>query len=425
MERPRRRLHIRRWVAAFALAELLVLPSGDRLHITPALDVASEHSFSLVQWHITNFFGKWGHLLRERMLGQRPSREEHIAIVDEYLQTSRLAEKEERLIEGRIARAGGANSAKGANVSREYLDELLGIQRGLRPKAEEAVESELSAVLLNEGFGWWGDALFPPVDIRFGHLPTIIVTSRRDKIARVERRLLRPELEYIERGRLEDELLEKHDLSAIVGNLAGLSTYPTLVTDTDSLRSVLRTAAHEWLHVYWFFRPFGQAFWTSEEMATLNETAADIAGRELGDETFARMGGDLTENARRYLPQEERDPRFTRMMRETRQRTEELLTEGKVAEAEEYMKDRWWLMRLGGYGVRKLNQAYFAMHGIYGESVTSVSPIGDEVAEFRTYFASTGDFVRALNGVSTYGEFLERLGEKQGQFVFYIKPESD
>ena len=415
MKRPRRQLHIRRWLASFVLAVLLVLPGGDRLHITPALDVASAHVFSLVQWHITNFFGKWGHLLREAVPGQKPSREERLAIVDEYLQTSRLAAKEERLIEGRIARAGGANSAKGAVISREYLYELLGLQRGLRPKAEEAVESEVSAVLHDHGFGWWGGLLFPPVDIRFGHLPTIIVTSRRDKIERLERLLLRPELEYIERGRLEDAILDKHDLSAIVGNLAGLSTYPTLVTDTDSLRSVLRTAAHEWLHVYWFFRPFGQAFWTSEEMATLNETAADIAGRELGDETFVRMGGDLTDNARRYLPQEDRDPRFTRMMRETRRRAEELLAEGKVAEAEEYMKERWWLMRLGGYGLRKLNQAFFAMHGIYGESVTSVSPIGDEVAEFRSYFANTGDFIRALSGISSYDEFLERLAEKRGE----------
>ena len=245
MKQPRRNLHIRRWLAAFVLAVLLVLPSGDRLHITPALDVASEHVFSLVQWHITNFFGKWGHLLREAVPGQKPLRDERLAIIDEYLQTSRLAEKEERLIEGRIARAGGASSAKGAVISREYFDELLDLQRGLRPKAEEGVESELSAVLLTQGFGWWGNVLFPPVDIRFGHLPTIIVTSRRDKIARLERLLLRPELEYIERGRLEDALLEEHDLSAIVGNLAGLSTYPTLVADTDSLRSVLRTAAHE------------------------------------------------------------------------------------------------------------------------------------------------------------------------------------
>ena len=114
MNRPRRRLHIRRWLAYGVLAVVLVLPSGDRLHITPALDVASEHVFSLVQWHITNFFGKWGHLLREAVPGQKPLRDERLAIVDEYLQTSRLAAKEERLIEGRIARAGGSSSAKGA-----------------------------------------------------------------------------------------------------------------------------------------------------------------------------------------------------------------------------------------------------------------------------------------------------------------------
>ncbi len=422
MDRPRRKLHIRRWLAYVVLSLLLILPSVDRLHITPAREVASEHVFSLVQWHITHFFGKWGHLIRETIPGQKPLRDERLAIVDEYLQTSLLAEKEERLLEGRIARAGGASSAKGSNVSRETLDELRGLQRSLRPKAEEAVESELSSVLLSEGFGWWGNLLFPPVDIKFGQLPTIIVTSRRDKIARLERLLLEPKLEYIERGRLEDALLEQHDLSAIVGNLAGLSTYPTLVTDTYSLRSVLRTAAHEWLHVYWFFHPFGQSFWMSEEMATLNETAADIAGREMGDETFVRMGGDLEDNARRYLPQEERDPRFTRMMRETRQRTEELLVEGKIEEAEEYMKERWWLMRLGGYGLRKLNQAFFAMHGIYGESVTSVSPIGDEVAEFRTYFDTTGDFVRALNGVSSYDEFLELLEERRGSKSKSVSP---
>ena len=149
----------------------------------------------------------------------------------------------------------------------------------------------------------------------------------------------------------------------------------------------------------------GQAFWSSSEMGTLNETAADIAGRELGDATFAQMGGDLEENALRYQPQEERDSRFTEMMRETRRGTEELLAEGRILEAEEYMKERWWRLRLGGYGIRKLNQAYFAFYGIYGESASSVSPIGDQMAEFRSYFDSVGEFVRALSGISSYDEF--------------------
>ena len=409
MKGMRRRLRVRRRAAYLLLAGLLLAPSGDRLHITPARDAASDYVFSLVQWHAANFFDKWVHLAWEAAAGGEVGREERIEIVHDYLQTSLLQEKEERQMEGRIARTGGERAAKVERISRDVLDELRDRQRALRPRAEEAVESELSAVLEDERFGWRGPLLFPPVDIKFARMPTMIVTSRRDKVERLERLLLQPDLEHIKRGELEDTLLGEYGLSAFVGDLAGLSTYPTLVTDTDSLRSIMRTAAHEWLHVYWFFRPFGQSFWSSSEMGTLNETAADIAGRELGDAAFARMGGDLEDNARRYQPQEERDIRFTEMMRETRRRTEELLAEGRVLEAEEYMKERWWRLRLGGYGIRKLNQAYFAFYGIYGESASSVSPIGDQMAEFRSYFRSVGEFVRALSGVSSYGEFLEPL----------------
>ena len=129
-------------------------------------------------------------------------------------------------------------------------------------------------------------------------------------------------------------------------------------------------------------------------MATLNETAADVAGRELGDATFVRMGGDLDDNARRFLPQEDRDPRFTAMMRETRRNAEELLAEGKIEETEEYLKQRWWNLRLGGYGLRKLNQAYFALHGLYGESASAVSHIGDQVAERYRGFPRMRSFWR-------------------------------
>ena len=424
MKGMRRRLRVRRRAAYLLLSALLLAPSGDRLHITPARDAASDYVFSLVQWHAANFFDKWVHLAWEATVGGEVRREERIEIVHDYLQTSLLREKEERQMEGRIARTGGERAAKVERISRDVLDELRDRQRALRPRAEEAVESELSAVLKDEGFGWRGPLLFPPVDIKFARMPTMIVTSRRDKIERLDRLLLQPDLEHIKRGELEDTLLGEYGLSAFVGDLAGLSTYPTLVTDTDSLRSIMRTAAHEWLHVYWFFRPFGQSFWSSSEMGTLNETAADIAGRELGDAAFARMGGDLEDNARRYQPQEERDIRFTEMMRETRGRTEELLAEGRVLEAEEYMKERWWRLRLGGYGIRKLNQAYFAFYGIYGESASSVSPIGDQMAEFRSYFRSVGEFVRVLSGVSSYGEFLKLLAvERATAFDTQVRPD--
>ena len=186
----------------------------------------------------------------------------------------------------------------------------MGLQRGLRPKAEEAVESELSAVLHDQGFGLWGDALFPPVDIRFGHLPTIIVTSRRDKIARVERRLLRPEL-GVHRARAgwKTSYFEKHDLSAIVGNSGG-------TVDVSDAGDRHRLA------------PLGPAHGGARVVARVLVLPAVRAGiLDFGGDGDAqrdssghcRVGSwetrplyawaaTSTENARRYLPQEDRDP---------------------------------------------------------------------------------------------------------------------
>ena len=90
-------------------------------------------------------------------------------------------------------------------------------------------------------------------------------------------------------------------------------------------------------------------------------------------------------------------------------RVEELLDEGRVDEAEEYMKERWWRLRLGGYGVRKLNQAFFAFHGVYASSAASISPIGGQLEEMRSLVPSMGSFIKTLSRVSTYAEFLELL----------------
>ena len=129
------------------------------------------------------------------------------------------------------------------------------------------------------------------MDLSFEEPPTILNTSRRDYVEVVEQVLLVPDLPPLERDRIEREILEKHDLSALVDNLAGLSTYPTIVTDQTTLRSALRTSVHEWLHAYLFFRPLGWNWNRSPEMFSLNETVAELAGNELGDEVFARMGG--------------------------------------------------------------------------------------------------------------------------------------
>ena len=406
----------RRVLLGILLLGLLLLPL-DTYYLSPARQVASAHLFSLAEWEVSHFPRKWLHLLWRRLPGRDSSRDERLAIVDEYLSLSRRARKEEDRLEGFSFRGGSMvvqGRARG-DTSRDYLNELLKARRQLRPEAEEAIEAELSAVLDDEGLGSRTWFLFPPVDIRLDRPPTVMVTSPRDRIDLQEAVLLEPGLHVLDRDRLEKEMLGRHNLSALVADLAGLATYPAFVSDVDTLRTVLRNTAHEWLHAYFFFRPLGQHIYSPEEMFTLNETAADLAGRELGDIAFARMGGDLNESRSRYLPEEERDPVFTSKMRETRKRVEELLDEGRIEEAEQHMKERWWLLRLAGYRLRKLNQAYFAFHGRYAEGPASVSPIGGQIKELRDLLPSAGAFVKSVSGVSSHRELLELLASLREQ----------
>ena len=123
------------------------------------------------------------------------------------------------------------------------------------------------------------------------------------------------------------------------------------------------------------------------------------------------MGGDLSISSSRYGAAEDRDPNFTREMRNARREAESLLAEGKVEDAEELIKERWWFLALRGYGLRKLNQAYFAFRGTYAESPASLSPIGDELDELRSFLPDVGSFIRTVSGFGNHQELLQALEE--------------
>ena len=182
---------------------------------------------------------------------------------------------------------------------------------------------------------------------------------------------LDPEIEPFERDEIERRVFDEVDYAAYVDDIAGLATFPNMVSDRHTTRTVIRTATHEWLHSYWFFHPFGRNYFASTEMTTINETAATLAGNEVGDIVFERMGGDLSENARRYEVESKMNPHFTAFMRETRIEAERLLEEGKVDEAEEYMRKRQWELRLGGIlhpqaepGVFRVQGAVWGQRGV-------------------------------------------------------------
>ena len=411
--RPRIRLPSKRRIVLGLLAVFLILPQTDTFRLSPGAATASEYLFSVAGWEVANVPYKWYQLLLDALPGREPSREERLASLDRYLQLSRMVRKEKDRLEGLAFRSGSTLATGGvrerAERSTDYLDELTLEKEATRADAEGAIEAELSEVLIAEDLTSMFGFLFPPVDLRFDRPPTVLVISPRDRIELTETVLLHADIPPMERDRLETELLERHDLSALVADLSGLATYPSLVNDLRDLRSVSRTTAHEWLHQYFTFHALGRHFRSSSEMLTVNETAADMAGRELGDIVFARMGGDLSASESRYLPVAERSPVFTQEMRETRQRTEELLAEGKIAEAEQYLKERWWFLRLRGFRLRKLNQAYFAFYGVYAASAASISPIGAQLYELRQRFSGVGGFLKAVAAISNYEEYLELL----------------
>jgi hypothetical protein len=214
---------------------------------------------------------------------------------------------------------------------------------------------------------------------------------------------------------MESRLLAESDLSAIVVTIGGVATYPASVLNDRPLRSTLQLASHEWLHHYLAFRPLGWNFYASAEIQTLNETFADVAGREIGDLAYLLLGRTVepvpTDGAEAPAPHDGETVGFdfAKEMRATRAEVDALLASGQVEQAEVYMEQRRLLFVEHGYPIRKLNQAYFAFHGTYAESPTSASPIGGQLHEFRRLSLTLFAFVHSVPRFSSYEQFLEEL----------------
>jgi hypothetical protein len=190
---------------------------------------------------------------------------------------------------------------------------------------------------------------------------------------------------------------------------------------------LLEVAAHEWTHSYLFLRPLGQNFDTGSDMLVLNETVASLAGEEIGWATWSRLTGEPAPRPHLLRAREEPpDPAtgfsFNVFMRETRGRVDELLGDGRVEDAEAYMSERRVELQDHGIFLRKLNQAYFAFHGTYADSPSSISPIGPQVAEYRRLSSGIGELVRELARAGTYGEFLALLEAKRAKAAAYTFP---
>ncbi len=413
-DRPRRRLHtMRRSLLALALTLLVMAIGHSEFRPTPLEMAMSSHRYSILQWEIGHLSHKWTHSLLLLLPGANDlTRDERVEMVGEFFELG-LAQ---RRMENQLRRA--EIGVRGESGSREvappmpgpsYIRQAIAANKARRkellPHVEHTVEETLTRVAREQGLKHPQLGLFPPVDTAFGTPPTVLVLSPRDRIFRRDAFLLKPGLDDTIKDDLEEIALDTEDLSAVVVRTGGLSVYPSIVMDTAGLRFGLEVAAHEWVHHWLFFQPLGRNFRRSPEMLTLNETAATIAGEELGDLAYVAFTGEDVVRPWVYGNPDEFD--FTKEMRETRIGAEELLARGDVEGAEAFMEERRQLFVHGGYNIRKLNQAYFAFHGSYATGAGSVSPIGEQLKDLRRRSGSLGEFLKTVAQFGSYAEYLE------------------
>ena len=388
--------------------------SGDVLRLNVAERAATPYLYSLIDFEVENFFSKWVHRVASAMPWNSESDEEKRERLDEYfLLGDEIARLQEELLHAGATRDGDSPELAAIETR---LASLEAAQASRRNGVEEFLEASISSVVDDVGLSGFLGLIWPPVDFRLGGPPKLLVTSPRDRIERTHDVLLVPGVGIEESEAVEEALLQEQDLSALVVQVGGLATYPASVFNNRPLRWTLQTAAHEWLHHYLAFRPLGWNIFKSGDMQTLNETLADIAGREIGDRVFERLGGEIpAESASIGLPLESPDGLgqgsfdFDREMRALRLRVDELLADGKIEEAEALMEERRQVLVANGFPIRKLNQAYFAFHGTYAESPTSVSPIAGQLRALKETIPDLGDFIKTVAGASSYDRFLEIL----------------
>lgn len=306
-----------------------------------------------------------------------------------------------------------------------HLDELYRQRSLMAPLAESILQTQISAVLADQGFTAGGQPL-PPLLFHSTPLPWALIASPRDRIAQVANISLRTELTLEQHIAIEDEVAERQDLSTLVVPVGGIGVYPTMVAQSSTLSWLIEVASHEWTHNYLTLRPLGLLYFQSQELTTMNETTANIVGKDLSTAVIARFYPELAppppapvtppaavapgEKPTIIAPVFD----FRAEMHATRIQVDALLAEGKIEEAEAYMEAQRLIFWDHGYVIRKLNQAYFAFYGSYADSPIGPAgedPVGAAVRELRSRSASLIEFVNRMAWLTSFEDLQKVLTE--------------
>jgi len=352
-------------------------------------EAADRHAYDVLGWELRHFPLEWLRRLGGLFDGGPNAAEEDAAIRRYFTLSAEILDLER-------AAAGAGNRLSRAPSERA----------GLENDVEEALEARLTAFLKEQGLTISPplfsdiDLLFPPLNLEFDSPPKVLAVSPRARIELDRAFLLAPGLDLaavtaIER---EAEAMPPAEISAVVLNTGAVATYPSVIPALAPYGTVIENAIHEWLHQYLVLFPLGRSYFASSETRTLNETVANMAGRELASLFLERYPSPVP--SRPASPQPAPFD-FSAEMRALRQRVEELLADGRIETAERLMNDKRDDFERRGVYIRRLNQAYFAFQGSYADTPASIDPIGPKLQELRRRAGSVREFVHLASRLTS------------------------
>ncbi|HEY47773.1 MAG TPA: hypothetical protein G4O14_13450 [Anaerolineae bacterium] len=287
----------------------------------------------------------------------------------------------------------------------------------LEPIVETVLQEQVATVLSELGVHLLGTP-FPPVAFHFTKPPMALIISPREVIRQDANISLTADLALEDQIKLESDVEASLNLSSLVVPVGGIGVYPTMIQESSSLAWLTETIVHEWVHNYLTLRPLGMNYFASPELRTMNETAANLLGKEISRMVLeqyypAFVPPPPVETPSTHPPTTEPPPfDFRAEMRETRVTVDDLLAKGEIERAESYMEAQRLVFWENGYQIRRLNQAYFAFYGAYADvpgGPAGEDPVGAAVRELWARIGSPIQFLRKIAWMNEYQDLLDAL----------------
>lgn len=423
-----------RWRRILRFLFLLILGSSVLFLIAPEWpafsspeyrlrQIVGQREFDFLQWEINAFRAKGDGSLAggQRYLDTAVRKQ----IVLDYLELIAEARRLEAELNRIYSDPAVANPDQASRPVQEQLTAVRARIDAQQLLAEAILQEQVATVLVEEGLGFAGMA-WPPVLMHMTPLPSVLVTSPRERIEKEHQISLVHGLSTPQREAMEHAVLEDLNLSTLVVDIGGAGTYPAMITETSSINWLAEVVAHEWSHHWLTLRPLGLTYPFDPNMRIVNETVASIVDQEIGRRVVERYYPEFlppqtdqaaTDNGTAADDSAPPVFDFRAEMAETRIRADELLAEGKIEEAEAYMENRRRVFVSEGYNIRKLNQAYFAFYGAYAAEpggAQGSNPIGPMLRGIRDNSPTVRAFLETVAPITTFAQLEDVYRETVG-----------